>query len=126
MAGTQPRFVELLNQHVVDTVQRKFEHQQLNPTTMRQIRDAIREVVDRVFTKSPKYNLTETGRAWLTNQYFKRLEVNGGQSMNDLIVINEYKLSQLSYSDVKLLHDLYDQTDLADELNAEHRARSAS
>ena len=126
MASNQPRFVELLNQHVVDTVQRKFEHEQLNPATMRRIRDTIREVIDRVFTKSAKYNLTEIGRAWLANQYFKRLQVNDRQTMNDLIVINEHKLSTLSVSDIQLLRDLYDQTELAGELNAEHSARCAS
>ena len=126
MASNQPRFVELLNRHVVDTVQRKFEHQQLTPATMREIRSTIRAVIDGVFTKSDKYKLTETGRAWLTNQYFKRLHVNASQTMNDLIVINEYKLTELSYSDIALLRDLYDQTDLADELNAEYRSRSAS
>ena len=126
MASNQPRFVELLNQHVVDTVQRKFEHRQLTPATMREIRDSIRVVIDSVFTKSEKYQLTETARAWLTNQYFRRLQVNDSQTMDDLIVINEYKLSQLSYGDIALLRDLYDQTDLAAELNAEHRTRSAS
>ena len=126
MASNQPRFVELLNQHVVDTVQRKFERQQLNPATMREIRFTIRTVIDGVFTKSDKYKLTETARAWLTNQYFRRLQVNDSQTMDDLIVINEYKLAQLSYSDIALLRDLYDQTDLAAELDAEHRSRSAS
>ncbi len=126
MSTTQLRFVEFLNRYIVDTIQRKFEQQQLNPATMREIRSTIRTVIDGVFTKSDNYKLTETARAWLTNQYFRRLQVNDNQTMDDLIVINEYKLAQLSYSDIALLRDLYDQTDLADELNAEHRSRNAS
>jgi len=126
VASNQLRFVEFLNRYIVDTIQRKFEQQQLNPATMREIRSTIRTVIDGVFTKSDNCKLTETARAWLTNQYFRRLQVNDSQTMDDLIVINEYKLAQLSYSDIVLLRDLYDQTDLADELNAEHSSRSAS
>ncbi len=50
MSTTQLRFVEFLNRYIVDTIQRKFEQQQLNPATMREIRSTIRTVIDGVFT----------------------------------------------------------------------------
>lgn len=117
------RFAELLAQHVQDTVQRRFENEKLDPSTMRKIRQAIREIVSGVFQRST-HKLSDTGQSWLTNQVFKRLQVGPDAMMSDLIIINEHKLSELPLADVRLLGDLFDQTDMASELKAELATRS--
>lgn len=117
------RFSELLAQHVQDTVQRRFAYEKLDPATMRKIRQTIREIVSGVFQRST-HKLSDTGQSWLTNQVFKRLQVSSGTTMADLIVINEHKLSELTEPEVRLLRDLFDETDMAIELNRELAARS--
>jgi hypothetical protein len=123
--ATDRRFAQLLTQHIENTVSRKFTNEHLNNAVMHQVRQTVRGIIDNVFDRS-NHELSETGRAWLVNQLFKRIKVNGDQLMNDLIVINEYKLAQLTYHDVELLSGLFDQTDLAAELNDEYRTRRAS
>ncbi len=122
MAAT--KFAELLAQHVQDTVQRRFAYEKLDPTTMRKIRQTIREIVSGVFQRST-HKLSDTGQSWLTNQMFKRLQVGPESMMSDLIIINEHKLSELSLADVRLLRDLFDETDMMNELDVELKARSA-
>jgi len=121
MAAT--RFAELLAQHVQDTVQRRFAYEKLDPATMRKIRQTIREIVSGVFQRST-HKLSDTGQSWLTNQVFKRLQVGPEAMMSDLIIINEHKLSELSLGEVRLLRDLFDETDMVSELDSELRARS--
>lgn len=121
MAAT--RFAELLAQHVQDTVQRRFAYEKLDPATMRKIRQTIREIVSGVFQRST-HKLSDTGQSWLTNQVFKRLQVGPEAMMSDLIIINEHKLSELPLGEVRLLRDLFDETDMVSELDSELRARS--
>ena len=123
--ATERRFAQLLTQHIENTVSRKFVHVQLTNAVMHDIRQTIRTIIDNIFERS-SHKLSETGRAWLANLFFKRIKVNDGERMNDLIVINEYNLSQLTYHDVELLSGLFDQTDLAAELGDEYRTRRAS
>lgn len=122
MAAT--RFAELLAQHVQDTVTRRFAYEKLDPATMRKIRQTIREIVSGVFQRST-HKLSDTGQSWLTNQVFKRLQVGPEAMMSDLIIINEHKLTGLSLAEVRLLRDLFDETDMVNELDAELRSRNA-
>lgn len=119
------RFAELLERHVQHTVQRKFEHEKLDHLTMRKIRQTIREIIAGVFHRST-HKLTETAQAWLTDQIFKRLQVGPDVCMADLIITNEHKLSQLETSDLRLMRELFDRTELAGELDAELSVRSAT
>ena len=120
----QVRFAELLTQHIEHSIRKDFLQEALTPATMRAIRDRIRTIIDGVFNRST-HKLSEVGRAWLTNQFFTRIQV-GDQPIRDMIVVNEYKLPQLAYDDVRLLAGLFDGTVLAAELNDEYRNRNAS
>jgi len=127
MSETQKpiRFSQLLTQHVNNIVQKTFLHEQLTPAVLRAIRDRIHETISAVFERST-HKLSPMSRMWLTNQYFKRIQINGEQSMNDMIVINDHKLEQLPFEDVHLLKNLFDQTELNAELDAEYRKRTLS
>lgn len=125
MAKEQVRFAELLTQHLEDTIWRRYSMEHLTPAVMREIRVTIRSTVDNVFERS-SHKLSDDARAWLTDQFFKRIKINDNQLMNDMVVIHEYKLTQLTYHDVELLRGLFDATDLAPEINGEYRTRSAS
>ena len=122
---TERRFAQLLTQHIGNTVSRRYTGTQLTDAALHEMRHTIRTIIDSVFDRST-HKLSETGRAWLTNQLFKRIKVNDDKQVVDLIVINEYNLSQLTYHDVELLSGLFDQTDLAAELNDEYRTRRSS
>lgn len=124
MAG-QVGFAGLLTQHIEDRLQRRHGNEKLSPQTMRAIRATIRETIDGIFSKS-NHKLSDVATTWLTDQYFKRVVVGGDRAMNDMVVINEYKLSDLTYDDVALLGGLFARTDLAVELLDELRTRRAS
>lgn len=116
------RFAELLAQYIQDTVQNKFGQSPVDPATMRQIRQVVNEKVTSIFQRS-SYKLSDVGLSWLTNQLFKRIRIGPDVAMADLIVINEHKLCELTTSDVQLLRDLCDQTDMLAELDAELKLR---
>lgn len=121
------RFAELLELHINNSIKSKFTTAPdgLTPAMMKEVRNEIRHRIDSVFTKS-KHKLTDKASSWLTDQFFKRVRVNDEQVMSDLVVMNEYKLSQLSYDDVQLLKNLFNRTQFAEELEEEYRRRSTS
>jgi hypothetical protein len=118
------RFADLLASRI-SAVVKKRQGESLTPELMRSMREDIRATIGGIFAKSSR-SLDERTVVWLTNQYFKGLQINQNISMNDLVVMNEYNLSQLPYTDIQLLRNLFDQTSLADELNEEYKRRSAS
>jgi hypothetical protein len=119
------RFAQLIELHINKVIKSRFTMEALTPALMREIRDEIRKQIDTVFQKS-SHKLTDHARSWLTDQFFKRIQVNGDQLMSDLVVINEYRLDQLTYEDVQLMRNLFDETGLAGDLNEEYARRSAS
>lgn len=129
--GKRIRFSELLELHVNNVISRKFTRKdpkdqvELTPDLMREIRDAILEAIGNVFAKS-NHKLTPEAVSWLSNKFFKAVQINSNQTMSDLVVINEYKLSQLPYHDVELLRNLFNETALEEELEEEYRRRSQS
>ena len=118
------RFADLLESHIQNVVQRRFQYASLDPVTMRSIKRTIEELITSIFQRST-YKLSEISLSWLTCQIFKRLRVGPDASMANLIVINEHKLSDLPIDDVKLLYQLFDVTDMANELREELTARDA-
>jgi len=119
------RFSQLLTIHVNNVVQKKFVNEQLNDAMLRSLRDTIKGTINEVFRRS-NHNLEEKSLVWLTDQFFKRVKVNDDQSVNDMVVIHEYKLSQLPYHDVELLRNLFNNTELSVELEEEYKQRSTS
>lgn len=121
----QIRFHQLLEIQLNSIIQKQFVNEQLTPVMMRSLRNAIREQLDSVFSKS-RFKLSPNALTWLGDQYFKNIRLNGDQLMNDTVVIHEYKLSQLEFNDIQLLRNLFLETIMGPELDAELRRRSAS
>lgn len=119
------RFSELLEVHLRNTIQKKFMHEPINPVLLRSMRDTIQESIADVFAKS-NHTLDERSINWLAHRYFAAVKINSDQSVGDMVVINEYKLSELPYHDIMLMRNLFDSTILATELNEEYAARSQS
>lgn len=119
------RFHELLEIKLNDTLTKEFSLEGLTPALMKSIRSAIQEQIRDVFSKS-SHTLTPNAITWLGDQYFKSIKLNSNQLMADLVIINEYKLSELEFSDIKLLYNLYRDTKMGPELIDEMRTRNAS
>jgi hypothetical protein len=117
------RFSKLLELHLLNVVRKKFTNEQLTPATLRMIRDEIRSHVDAIFAKS-SFKLSEEARGWVANQYFKSIKVNNDQPVSDLVIINEFKLDKLTYSELELLKNLFNETAPGQELLVEWDRRS--
>lgn len=118
------RFHQLLEIQLNNQL-KKFLHEQLTPALMRSIREEIRSTIDGVFSKS-RFRLSANATTWLTDQYFKGIRLNDDQLMSDQVVINEYKLSELEFNDIQLLRNLFNETLMGPELDAEMKRRSVS
>ena len=119
------RFAELLTLHILNVVKERFTNSPLTPNVMREIRATIRQKIDNIFNLS-KYNLGADARAWVTDQFFKSIQFNGGECMSDQVIIHEYNLTELPYNDLQLLKNLFDETVMGSELENEFQRRSAS
>ena len=119
------RFHQLLETQLTNSLQKKFLNEQLTPALMRSIREMIRQQINDVFSKS-RFKLSADATTWLTDQYFKGIKLNDDQLMSDQVVINEYKLSELEFNDIQLLRNLFLETTMGPDLDAELRRRSAS
>lgn len=131
MSGKHIRFSELLELHVNNVIKKKFQPLagkqgiDLTPDVMREVRDVVRATVGGIFAKS-SHKINDDAVIWLSNKFFMALQINGEQTMADLVVVNENKLSTLPYHDVELLRNLFNETGLAEELEEEYRTRSQS
>jgi len=121
------RFSKLLEQHLTHVVQ-KFvtSGQLLTPNLLRELRDAIRTTIVGIFSKSSRAPSLEAMN-WLADEYFKAVNVatsEGTSSVAELIIHNEYKLSDMSYSDIELLHNLFNGTKMGAKLEQEYARRT--
>jgi len=107
----------------LNIVIKDFLGQPLTPAVLRSIRESLRFKIHSIFTSSKNYNLSPEGVTWLTDQYFKSIQISGDQLISDNVVINEYTLPELLASDIKLLLDLYGDTKLGLELRTEAERR---
>ena len=128
MTEKQVRFADLLTLHVSNTVQKQFLHETLSTQTLRAIRDCVHKTISEIFERS-NYTLSSQALNWVGNQYFKSIQVGsneGMQSINDMVVINDYKLSEMSFCDIQLMRNLFSETAMSAELEAEYFRRNAS
>jgi glutamyl/glutaminyl-tRNA synthetase len=126
VAQKHVRFAELLTLHLSNKIKKAFPHgTSLNDVKLREIRDCIRDTVREVFNKS-SYTLAPESINWIANQYFKSIRINNEQTVNDIIIINEYKLADLPYHDIQLMRSLFNETQMFHELEAEYCRRNAS
>ncbi len=121
----QIRFHQLLEIQINNIIKSKFTGSALTPLVMREIREAIKTQLVDVFSKS-KFGLSPGALIWLCDQYFKAIKINDTQMMSDTVVINEYKLSELEFNDIKLMRNLFLETRLGSELDKEFQRRSQS
>lgn len=124
MGNDNVRFYALLETKLSKSIE-KFTNEGLTPALMRQVREAIRDQIDGVFSVS-KHKLSVDATTWLTDQYFKSIKVNDEQTMSDLVVINEYNLSDLEFNDIQLLRNLFLETKMGPGLDEELKRRSKS
>ncbi len=118
----QIRFFQLLELQLSKVIKSSKE---LTPEGLKQLRGSIRETIDGIFSKS-RFKLSTEATTWLTDQYFKAIKVSDDKLISDLVVINEYKLSELEFNDIQLLRNLFLETTLGASLDAELQRRSAS
>jgi len=121
------KFYKLLEVHLDNVLQKTLkssEHKELNPLLMREIRNNLRSSIEQVFNKS-KYKISTEAITWLTDQYFKRIKINDSQVMSDQVVINEYKLSELTQTDIQILRDLFVEVDFGQSLEDELKTRKS-
>lgn len=122
------RFSRLLEQHILKKVNKQFTNQSLDPPTLRAIRDLIRNEVCALFNKS-SHRLTETAQFWVANQIFRNIKIGTPEGMtpiNELVIINEYKLTDMPYSDIELMRNLFGTTTMGPELEEEYRRRNVA
>jgi hypothetical protein len=120
--GMTIRFSELLEKRLNDVISRKYCYEALTPAALKGIRDTIREVVISIFNKS-SYNPSYEMMGWIANQYFRRIQINGSQSMDELVIINEFKLSEMSTFDISLLRSLFSGTTIGSDIELEVERR---
>lgn len=122
--GKRIRFHQLL-EIKLNAALKPFVYKALTPPTLKQIRETLRAQIDGIFSKS-RFKLSDRATTWLTDQYFKAIQINDDQQMTDMVVLNEYKLSELDFNDIQLLRNLFLETKMGPDLDAELRRRSAS
>lgn len=106
------------------TVLEKYLREPLTPITMKCIRE---DIIFCVKTLLSEETITETAPIyWLSDFIFKRIKLNGDMLMSDQVVINEYKLSELSTTDIFVLERLFRDTDIGNELEKERAKRLLS
>lgn len=112
------RFADLLEIHLSNTIKDLYLNESLTPELLYRMSDSIRRIIFDVFAKS-RFVLTNETQIWLANQYFKRIKLNGTQFVNDIVVFNDYNLSDFPYEDIRLLYSLFNETALGEEIRLE-------
>ncbi len=126
--GKPIRFAQLLELHLNNQVNKKFSDAVVNNETLHEMRALIKEQVNGIFKKS-SHAVTQPGLDWLSNQLFKHVSLvtsEGKKLISELVIFNEYNLTSLPYSDIQLLRNLFNETQMGPELEEEYRKRSAA
>lgn len=128
MEGKHVRFTQLLETHLNKVIKKEFDNRDLDPVTLRSIRERLKEQIGGIFGKMNSHKISEHVVMWLTDQYFKAIKVDDDYDMSEMVFINEYKLADLPYHDIELLRNLYSSSTApwAEELEVEYRGRSQS
>jgi hypothetical protein len=124
------RFYQLLESRITDKLREKFTNVTYNHLVLREMRDAIKEILSGIFNKSERFKISNESLTWLTNQHFKTLSFtdNTGQKqiINDLIIINDYELSELPFNDIELMCNLFEEASFGEQLVIEMKRRTTS
>lgn len=108
MTGTSTiRFHEILELKLKQTLG-TFTNKQMSPIVLRQMRDALFDAVKKVFAASSA-RLSDRALGWITNQYFKAVQVRE-ESIGDLIIVNDYDLGTFSDEEMDVLNKLFNVT----------------
>lgn len=116
------RFHEILEMRLRGTM-KKFIGEDLTPTVLRKVRDAMFDDVKRVFTSS-NVTLSDQAIGWVTSQYFKGTGLNEEGNIGDLVIVNDYQLSSFSDHDVTVLDNLFTATFFGEEIETERVRRA--
>lgn len=116
------KFHQLLEMRFNELLQ-KLEIKELDPKSLRLIRNMFSMQIESIFAKS-KFKLSKDALLWLSNQYFKHTKVNDDQTINDYVVINEHKLSEFSNDEITLMRNLFASAEFGKELEQEYKQRN--
>lgn len=123
------RFAELLRLTLNTKIKKKFaDGRTLDDTVLHEVRDCVRDTITDVFSKS-SHKLTPKALNWVSNQYFKSIQLGtseGPVTINELVVVNDFPLSDMTFSDIQLMRNLFNETDMSIPLEEEYRRRNAS
>lgn len=109
MENQSTRFARMLEHHILETARKYFNGDQLVEPTLKALHHVIRDRIDRLFAAS-SYKLTPEARSWLTDQLFKAIRLQHDELVGEYVIMNEYRLDQLTAFDVELLHRLFKDT----------------
>lgn len=116
------RFYELLEKQLVRVITQKHLGKPMTPPVLQEIKKTVVDTITGIFAKSTQ-KLSPPAMSWLCNQFFKRIRVSNDQLIDDLVVINEHKLSEMSLGDIELMQSLFDETSFGKELSEELASR---
>lgn len=119
------RFYELMETKLNAVLKSVKLDGDLTKSTLSTVRNAIYEELNAVINKN-KTRLTDEAVWWLTDMYFKSIKINDSMFMSDQVVIHERTMGDLSFNDVILLSDLYNDHSFGTELLAERKRRCTS
>jgi len=125
MAGKNVRFAQLLEIHISNVITKKYitdKESFVTANFFKEVRETVKSTIEGVFAKS-KYKLGTEALVWLSDQYFKAVKINGAM-MGEQVIINEYKLSSMPYSDIELMRNLFNESAIGVVLEEEYRSRS--
>lgn len=91
---------------------------------LQEVRHVIFERLNEIFARC-NFRLSERSVRWLSDEYFKRVKLNGAQQVGELIILSdEVDVKTIPGSDLEIMTNLFDETDFADVLVKEKRRRS--
>jgi len=125
MAGKNVRFAQLLEIHVSNVITKKYVTDKecfVTSDFFKEVRETVKSTIEGVFAKS-SHKLSTEAMVWLSDQYFKAIKINGAM-MGEQVIINEYKLSSMPYSDIELMRNLFNESAIGVALEEEYRTRS--
>ncbi len=116
------RFKNILEARFRSTL-KTFVNQRLSPITLRKIKVALVNDIKCVFAAS-NFSIDDITKEWLANQYFKHVELNGGEgTLIDLVIIKDHELSTISDVDIETLYSLFSGTKIFDDIVNEKERR---
>lgn len=103
----------------------EFSGNSLTIDVLKKIRDSVRQIVECTIANY-QINLSKSAIILIANYFFKQIKINDITTINEHILINDYKISELSKQDLKLISNIFFDLEICDEINKELLRRNSS